>query len=354
MMQDLNGGYMKKKLTMLLTVLMILILTSMPAMAVTVQGEADTAAATSEVTTQAAATSWKKVGQYYRFYYASGKYYKNCVKKIGNMYFGFSKAGNLCCGWFKINNITYYGSVNLGAKGVGKGQILTGYRKIGNDYCYLHPQKAGARASGFITINKKLRYFSPANGKQRRTKGWFFVNNAMYYVKADGTIATNTTIDGYKIGANGAVNDIHGMDKKAQGYSSSTRYLILVNKKDHEINAYKGSKGHWTIIRRAMPCTIGKSETPSPSGKFRLDHKSSKAYGYKDFKASTVFYTTRISAGNYFHSVLYRLGCRNPYTTSPKDATLGKNRSNSCIRMKLEDAKLIHQSIPTKTRVVVY
>jgi lipoprotein-anchoring transpeptidase ErfK/SrfK len=127
-----------------------------------------------------------------------------------------------------------------------------------------------------------------------------------------------------------------------------------VNKKRHEINAYKGSKGNWTIIRRAMPCTIGKSSTPTPSGSYRLDHKSKKAYGYKDFKASTVFYTTRISAGNYFHSILYRLGCRNPYTHSPKDSTLGKNKSNSCIRMKLADAKLIHQSIPTNTRVIVY
>ena len=47
------------------------------------------------------------------------------------------------------------------------------------------------------------------NGKQRRTKGWFFVGNYMYYVKADGSIATNTTIDGYKIGADGAVTWIH-------------------------------------------------------------------------------------------------------------------------------------------------
>ena len=306
---------MKKKLTMLFTVFMILILTCMPAMAVTVQADADSAAATSTLTTQAASTGWKKVGKYYRFYYASGKYYKNCVKKIGTMYFGFSVKGNLCCGWFTINGKKYYGSVKSGAKGIGVGQVLTGYRKIGNDFYYLIPSQMGAMKKGFITLNKKLYYFDLTTGKQRRAKGWFFVNNSMYYVKADGSIATNTKIDGYKIGANGAVTDIHGMDKKAQGYSSSTRYLILVNKSKHEINAYKG---------------------------------------YKDFKASTVFYTTRISAGNYFHSILYRLGCRNPYTHSPKDSTLGKNKSNSCIRMKLADAKLIHQSIPTNTRVIVY
>ena len=345
---------MKKRLITLLTVLMMLILSCTPVMAYTAEAEAAAAAETETVTPQAAATGWVKTGKYYRYYYASGKYYANTVKKIENKYFGFNENGYLCCGWFKIKSVTYYASVKLGAKGIGVGQILTGYRKIGNDYYYLHPQKGGARASGFITVGKKLYYFSPNDGKQRRTKGWFFIGNVMYYVKADGSIVTNTTIDGYKIGADGAVRDVHGMDKKAQGYSSSTRYLILVNKGKHEVNAYKGAKGSWTCVRRAMRCTIGKSSTPTPSGSFRLDHKSSKTYGYKDFNGSTVFYATRITAGNYFHSVLYKKYCRNPYTHSPKDSTLGKNRSNSCIRLKLEDAKYIHQVTPKNTRVIVY
>ena len=234
------------------------------------------------------------------------------------------------------------------------GRTRTGYRKIGNDYYYLHPQKGGARAGGFITINKKLYYFSTYDGKQRRTKGWFIVNNKMYYVKADGSIATNTTVDGYKIGASGAVADIRGMDKKAQGYSSKTRYLILVNKKNHEINVYNGSKGSWSITRRGMRCTIGKSSTPSPSGHFRLDYKNSRAYGYKDFKGSTAFYATRLTAGNYIHSVLYRKGCRNPYKSSPIDRRLGRSISNSCIRLELENAKYIYQVTPKNTTIIVY
>ena len=127
---------MKKKLAMLFVVIMLL--SCMPVMAVTVPAGADTAAATTgTVTTQAASTGWIKVDKYYRYYYAKGKYYTNCVKKIENKLFGFNKSGNLCCGWFTINNATYYGSVKQGAKGIGVGQILTGYRKIGNDYYYL-------------------------------------------------------------------------------------------------------------------------------------------------------------------------------------------------------------------------
>ena len=137
---------MKKKLAMLFVVIMLL--SCMPVMAVTVPAGADTAAATTgTVTTQAASTGWIKVDKYYRYYYAKGKYYTNCVKKIENKLFGFSKKGNLCCGWFTINNVTYYGSVKQGAKGIGVGQILTGYRKIGNDYYYLNPAKNGARGA---------------------------------------------------------------------------------------------------------------------------------------------------------------------------------------------------------------
>ena len=346
---------MKKKLALLFVVIMIM--SCMPVMAVTVPAGADSAAATSgTVTAQAASTGWKKVGSNYRYYYAANKYYQNCVKRIGKMLFGFNKSGNLCCGWFKINNITYYGSVKQGAPGVGKGQILTGYRKIGNDYFYLHPKKGGARASGFITINKKLRYFSPANGKQRRAKGWFTVGSCMYYVQADGTIATNTTIDGYKIGANGAVRDPYGYDRKAQGYSSETRYMVLVDKSHHLVNFYKGSKGSWVNIKRNILCTIGKKSTPTKSGNFKLSLKVTKngPYGRKDFKGATAFYAFRINADNFFHSVLYRLGCTNPYTHSPKDATLGKSVSNSCIRLPLADAKFIWDNMKRGTRVVVY
>ena len=122
----------------------------------------------------------------------------------------------------------------------------------------------------------------------------------------------------------------------------------------HNINIYQGSKGKWTCIRRNIRCTIGKKSTPSPSGSWTLNHKTNKKHGYKDFSASTAFYATRISAGNYFHSILYRKGSRNPATAKVKDGSLGKSKSNSCIRLPLADAKFIYQVTPTKTRVIVY
>ena len=235
-------------------------------------------------------------------------------------------------------------------------RILTGYRKIGNSYYYLDPAKKGVVTKGFVMLNGKKYYFDSETGKQRRTPGWFFTGNYMYYILADGSIATNCTIGGYTIGPDGAVADAYGYDRKAQGYSSRTRYMILVDKSRHLVNFYQGSKGHWVNIRRNMPCTVGKKSTPTRSGNFMLSLKVTKngKYGRKDFKASTAFYAFRINSGNFFHSILYKLGCTNPYTSKPKDAALGKNKSNSCIRLRLEDAKFIWDNMTRYTRTVVY
>ena len=229
-------------------------------------------------------------------------------------------------------------------------QAKSGWVKSGTAYMYYVNGKA--YKNGVYKISNKLYGFD-ASGKL--CKGWFAYGKFRYYVQADGTIATNTTIDGIKVGPNGAAAaDNYGMDKKAQGYDSQTRYLVLVNKAKYSVNFYQGSKGHWTNIKRDIRCTIGKSSTPTKSGNFKLSIRSTRAYGYKDFGGSTAFFATRINAGNFFHSVLYKLGCRNPYTHSPKDATLGKSKSNSCIRLPLEDAKFIYDKMPRYTRVIVY
>lgn len=339
---------MKRKLAMLFAVIMIL--SSMPVMAGTVS--ADAAGAAEKTVTVQAKSGWVKSGTAY-MYYVNGKAYKNGVYKISNKLYGFDASGKLCKGWFKLNGHTYYASVSNGAKGYG--EVLTGYRKIGNKFFYLDPSNKGMRRCGFIRIAGKLYFFSSVDFAQRRTKGWFAYGKFRYYVQADGTIATNTTIDGVKVGPNGAAAaDNYGMDKKAQGYDSQTRYMVLVNKAKFTVNFYQGSKGHWTNIKRGIPCSIGKSSTPTKSGTFKLSIRSTRAYGYKDFKGSTAFYVTRINAGNFFHSIIYKLGCRNPYNSTPKDGTLGKRESNSCVRLPLADAKFIYEKMPRYTRVVVY
>ena len=243
---------MKKRLALLLAVLMLA--ASMPVMAMA----APTTGA-EQVSVQAK-SGWVKSNSRW-MYYVNGRALKDTAKKIGTYYYGFDKNGYLCTGFFTLHGRTYYGSTRVGIKKCGA--ILRGYYHIGDGYYYFNPAKYGALATGFVKFGGKLYFFSSKDGKQRRTKGWFYHGSAMYYVKSDGTIATNTTIDGYKIGANGAVTDVNGMDKKAQGYSSSTRYLILVNKGKHLVNIYTGSKGSWSAVKRMFPAR--QANTPHPA-----------------------------------------------------------------------------------------
>jgi len=45
-------------------------------------------------------------------------------------------------------------------------------------------------------------YYLQANGAMKT--GWLLDNGTWYYLNANGSMATNTTVDGYKLGANGA------------------------------------------------------------------------------------------------------------------------------------------------------
>ena len=249
---------MKKRLAILLAAMMLM--TCVPVMAAAVPaGAADS----SKTVSVQAGSGWVKTSTSW-MYYVNGKALKKQIATIGGSKYGFDENGKLCLGFFKLWGSTYYASRNQGSKGCGK--ILTGYRKIGPAFFYLDPAKNGRVTKGFVKIGGKLRYFRMKDGYQRTTKGWFYYGDAMYYVKADGTIATNTTIGGYKIGADGAVRDVYGMDKKAQGYSSNTRYLILVNKGEHaRVPLPARPEASGSIIRAPKLMAIRTSAAPQSS-----------------------------------------------------------------------------------------
>ena len=335
---------MKKMIAMLFVVVMIL--SCVPVMAVTVpDGGAVTAAA--KKSSSSSKTGWRKKGSKYRYYYTKKKYYKKQIRAIGGRLYAFDKKGYVQRGWVTYNNKKYYASYNEGAAPMKYGALLTGWRNIGGAYYYLNPS-GGAMVTGLVKIGNYYYYFDPGTGKQVRTANAVVTANGYRYkVLADFSVQY--------IGKAPVNPDPYGMNKKAQGYSSQTRYLILVNKSKHIVNVYQGKKGSWSLIRGNMVCTVGKKSTPTKSGNFNLSTmRTKRKYGYKDFGGSTAFYAARITAGNFFHSILYKQGCRNPYTAKPKDATLGKNKSNSCIRLALENARYIYEKMPLRTAVIVY
>jgi lipoprotein-anchoring transpeptidase ErfK/SrfK len=134
------------------------------------------------------------------------------------------------------------------------------------------------------------------------------------------------------------------IDQKAQGYSSATQYEILVNRSNHTVSVYSGSKGSWTRIKR-FACGDGKASTPTIEGVFSVGLKmSSFGHGY------TCWYATQISGNYLFHSVLYYPGSKSRI----KDGRLGMGVSHGCVRLAIENAKWIYDTIPRGTRIVIY
>ena len=131
---------------------------------------------------------------------------------------------------------------------------------------------------------------------------------------------------------------------KAQSYSSSTSYLILVNRSTCRVGIFTGAKGNWTL-KHYWQCCVGKSSTPTVSGSFTV---GSKGYSFGT-SSYTCYYYTQFYGNYLFHSVLYYAG-----TKKIKDGTMGKAVSHGCVRLTIEHAKWIYDTIPRKTKVRVY
>ena len=171
------------------------------------------------------------------------------------------------------------------------------------------------------------------------------------YYWSDGMRATGThTIAGRKFvfDANGRTStnptpppsrsrEEAAMDRKAQNYSSSTNYMILVNRSTHKVGIYYKRPGYWECTNY-FSCVTGKPSTPTITGSF-------KTTGGKRSSLSTdsrARYCTQITGGYFFHTIL------------ASNNELGKSLSHGCVRLSYSSAKWIYQHINAGTRVVIY
>ena len=315
-------------------------------------------------------TGWlKDGGDWYFLYYATGKMATGWLTVGGQHYFMY-KDGTMAVGWDMVGGKWYYFK-SSGARATGwvyskgewyymnsAGVMLTHWQEIDGNWYYLDPS-SGVMASTprYCTSAWDSRnnnyYFFYSDGRLGTGKGWKKNGSYWYYTNADGILYRNTTIDGYYLDENGRYGD--AMDNKAQGYSSNTNYLILVDKSTYTVRIYKGSKGNWTRIK-SWDCTHGGSNTPN--GVWVIDDHVTKrdaTWGWADFDYSSAAFACHISAGNYFHTILFEKGTRgNPYNQPIRDGNLRRNYSNGCIRLKIENAEWVWDNIPFGTKVVVY
>ena len=133
---------------------------------------------------------------------------------------------------------------------------------------------------------------------------------------------------------------------KAQNYTSTTPYLILVDTAHHKVGVFKGSAGYWNRVYY-WDCADGAPATPTVKGSFTV---GIRGY-YFDSANARCFYYTQFYGNYLFHSTLYY---QYPTPSHPMDSRLGMALSHGCVRLHVDNAKWIYDNIPYGTKVVVY
>ncbi|KAA0548363.1 peptidase M30, hyicolysin [Bacillus sp. BGMRC 2118] len=110
--------------------------------------------------------------------------------QTGGYWYYLSATGAMQTGWLSSGGKWYYLQ--------NSGEMVTGWLYNGGQWYYLN--KGGDMKTGWHFEGGKW-YFLVKSGAMK--KGWERIGNQWYYFYQDGTMATSTTIGGYRIGSNG-------------------------------------------------------------------------------------------------------------------------------------------------------
>ena len=235
-------------------------------------------------------------------------------------YNGFAQNDN---GWWYISN----GKIDFSANGL--------YRGTAKD-------KSGWWLVEGGRISNKTTIASNSNGK-------FYCKNGMVDFTYTGYYRYNGE-DIYIRNGKVEVDDVQTkMYKKAQNYSSYTRYLIMVNREDSKVMILEGYSNNWDCIKY-WDCNCGADGHDTPEGIYETTSLKMLYFGPDD--EYRCWYATQFYGDVLFHSVKYKGGEDSPVTVI--DGRLGVNTSLGCVRLQLENAKWIYDYVPAGTKVVVY
>lgn len=244
--------------------------------------------------------------------------------------------GSMGTGWLNDGGTWYHLS--------GSGAMDTGWLASGGRWYWL--SASGAMATGWANVGGSWYYLDWPSGAMWANR-WV---SGTYWVGSSGAMATNAWVDGGRYWVDGSGRWTRGaapgsMGGRAQGYSSPTPYLILVDNGANRVGVYRGGHGSWTEVR-SMACSCGKRSTPTVRGTFSV---GSRGYSFGENKGYSCYYWTQFYGDYLFHSILY-----NPYSHVVQDGRLGASLSHGCVRLSIGDAKWIYDTIPRGTTVVSY
>lgn len=143
----------------------------------------------------------------------------------------------------------------------------------------------------------------------------------------------------------GQIDGTEALDmlQRAQLYSSSTDYLLLVDTNTCKTGVFTRSGNAWEYLCY-WPCSPGAPSSPTVKGVFTVQAKGYSFYAF----GSLQYYYTQFYGDYLFHSITY-----NP-DGSVQDGRLGMQLSHGCVRLEISQAKWIYDNIPAGTTVVIY
>lgn len=188
-----------------------------------------------------------------------------------------------------------------------------------------------------IAQNGFVSFVNAGSGKALDIAGGSSASGAnVQQYAANGTAAQSWKLTATTYVVDPYTAEEHAFIDRAQGFSSASGWLILVNRNTYRVALFSGSRGHWTL-RDLYSCVVGKPSTPTITGTFATQGR--KMNLSTDSRAR---YCTQISGGYFFHTILN------------SNAELGHWASHGCVRLAVEDARWLYYNLPLRTTVNIF
>ena len=270
-------------------------------------------------------TGWLKDGGSWYYLDESGAMITSWRYVAGSWYYLDPASGAMKTGWVQDGGAWYYLD--------GSGAMATGWRHVNGSWYWFWGSGA-MQGPGWAWVNGSWYYFLDYGGM---ATGWVKDNGTWYYLYGSGAMAHDAWVGNYYLTGSGAwdPNAYDRFTSWAQGYSSSTNYLVMVDLSRSQVAVFYGWRGNWSKVRQFY-CCPGKPSTPTQPGIFTLKYHLAHLRSYPNAR-----YATNISGGYFFHSILR------------SNAELGQHLSHGCIRLAIPDAQYI-QSLPYGSKVVIW
>lgn len=155
---------------------------------------------------------WVETKQGWKFYDEEGYQVKNSWIQVDGKWYLINENGIMVTGWADLNDNRYYlnedGSMSTAWKNLNNkwyyfkadGTMAKGWEKIDGSWHYLN--EAGEMQIGWINDSGSW-YHLGTDGEM--DTGWLKYSKKWYYLDNSGKMLTNTIVDGYKIGEDGAL-----------------------------------------------------------------------------------------------------------------------------------------------------